>query len=211
MKTKICSKCKEEKNFTEFYVRKNRKSGYTSSCKKCKRKQGRIKYTAHPIESKIVGGDTKKCTMCQSIKPVHDFYERKDRRVGIASECKVCVVSRNIKYRNLKQKTDVHFRLRILLRDRFTKAIKNNSKTGSAVRDLGCSIEKLKLYLEKMFRPGMSWGNHGAGEDKWHIDHVKPLSIFDLTDRKQLLEACHYTNLQPLWQVENLKKGAYYR
>jgi hypothetical protein len=61
-------------------------------------------------------------------------------------------------------------------------ALKNNSKRGSAVKDLGCSIEELKIYLESKFLPGMSWDNWSP--DGWHIDHIKPLSKFDLTDRE---------------------------
>ena len=53
----------------------------------------------------------------------------------------------------------------------------------------------------------MSWNNHGFGNDKWHIDHIDPLDSFDLTDPMQLKEACHYTNLQPLWQPDNLHKS----
>jgi len=49
----------------------------------------------------------------------------------------------------------------------------------------------------------MLWSNYG----EWHIDHIKPLASFDLSDRKQLLEACHYTNLQPLWAQDNLSKS----
>ena len=51
----------------------------------------------------------------------------------------------------------------------------------------------------------MTWDNWTT--DGWHIDHIKPLSSFDLTDRKQLLEVCHYTNLQPLWAKDNLIKS----
>ena len=50
----------------------------------------------------------------------------------------------------------------------------------------------------------MSWDNYG----QWHIDHIKPLAEFDLTNRPQFLAACHYTNLQPLWASANHKKGA---
>ncbi len=99
-----------------------------------------------------------------------------------------------------------YYKLKKRLRDRFRKALKNNYKSGSAVKDLGCSIEQFKIYLESKFQPGMIWDNYG----EWHIDHIKPISKFDLTDRNQLLITCNYTNLQPLWAKDNRIKVAKY-
>lgn len=70
---------------------------------------------------------------------------------------------------------------------------------------MGCSTETLKLHLEKQFKPGMTWGNHGV--KGWHIDHIKPCASFDLTKPDDQLKCFHYTNLQPLWWHENLSKG----
>lgn len=97
-------------------------------------------------------------------------------------------------------------KLAVRLRARLYIAIKGNFKAGSAVRDLGCTIAQLKVYLEERFSPDMTWDNWA--HDGWHIDHVIPLAAFDLTDREQFLQACHYTNLQPLWAADNLSKGA---
>ena len=105
-------------------------------------------------------------------------------------------------------KKDVNFKIIKVLRSRLSKAIKNHQKNGSAVNDLGCSIIEFKNYLESKFSPGMSWDNYGLYG--WHIDHIKPLSAFNLSDRKQILEACHYTNLQPLWAKDNLSKSDNY-
>ena len=98
------------------------------------------------------------------------------------------------------------------LRSRLYVSIKNSYKIGSAVKDINCSIDELKQYLEEQFYPclktgeQMTWDNWTR--DGWHIDHIKPLSSFDLTNREQFLQACHYTNLQPLWYYENYKKGS---
>ena len=99
---------------------------------------------------------------------------------------------------------DPHYKLRVTLRNRLNNALKGNYKTGSAVRDLGCTVDELKVYLEKQFKPGMGWHNHGKKETDWQIDHVRPLGEFLLTDPKQYKAACHYTNLRPLWRSENL-------
>jgi len=73
------------------------------------------------------------------------------------------------------------------------------------VRDLGCTIDELRTHLETRFSDGMSWNNWTL--DGWHIDHIIPLAFFDLTDPEQVKIACHYTNLQPLWAEENLRKS----
>ena len=77
-----------------------------------------------------------------------------------------------------RYKNNVNFKLSHILRTRLTAAIKNNNKSGSAVRDLGCSIGELKEYLELKFVHGMTWNNHSR--DGWHIDLIKPLSSFSL-------------------------------
>lgn len=106
-----------------------------------------------------------------------------------------------IKKRSIK---DINFRLGRNLRSRLYQAIKNGKKSGSAEKDLGCTIDFLKAYLESLFYSGMSWDNYGY----WHIDHIIPLSKFDLSNKEELQKACHYTNLQPLWSRDNLAKGA---
>jgi len=74
-------------------------------------------------------------------------------------------------------------------------------KSIKSIQYFGCTVQELKLHLEKLFKPGMSWDNHG----KWHIDHIKPISSFT---EETIMQANHYSNLQPLWAAENLSKGA---
>ena len=114
------------------------------------------------------------------------------------------VLPRIRRWKKQKRSEDINFRLRDILRCRVYKYISGESKSLSAVKNLGCSIEFLRSYLENKFDENMTWDNYGS---YWHIDHIKPLSAFDLTDDRQFLEACHYTNLQPLEARENIRKG----
>jgi len=114
----------------------------------------------------------------------------------------------SIAYQLKRLQVDVQYRVLRRLRSRLNHALKGNWKSGSAIKDLGCTVDQLKLHLESKFQPGMSWDNYG--KSGWHIDHIKPLSSFNLQDRVQLQQAVHYTNLQPLWASDNLKKGAKY-
>lgn len=90
-------------------------------------------------------------------------------------------------------------RLRDMLR---AQSVEKNTKT---IESIGCSLEFLKFHLESQFQEGMSWESHGV--KGWHIDHIKPVSSFDLSDPKQLKKCNHYTNLQPLWAKENIIKS----
>lgn len=100
----------------------------------------------------------------------------------------------------------INLRLGNNLRNRLNMAIKSKVRVGSAVRDLGCSIAEFRSHIAKQFTKGMTWSNHG----EWHLDHKRPLASFDLANRAQLLQACHYTNYQPLWAKDNLAKGSSY-
>ena len=96
----------------------------------------------------------------------------------------------------------IQARLGSNLRSRLSHAVQHGYRGSSAVRDLGCTLDEFITYIARLFQPEMSWNNYGA----WHLDHIKPLAIFDLTIREQVLEACHYTNLRPLWALENLSR-----
>lgn len=100
-------------------------------------------------------------------------------------------------------KDNLEYKLPKNIRTRLYLAIKREYKKGSAVQDLGCSIPDFKCYMETRFQDGMSWDNYGV----WHIDHIQPLASFNLLDKEQFAKAVHYTNLQPLWGRDNLRKG----
>lgn len=104
------------------------------------------------------------------------------------------------------RKKNITARLAHCLRSRLYKFLKGKQKSGSHIKDLGCTLNELKTHLERQFTDGMDWSNYGSGEGKWNIDHKVPLSILDLTDPEQLKIACNYMNLQPLWHVDNMKK-----
>ena len=106
------------------------------------------------------------------------------------------------------RKITLDARMENLLRARLNRAIKDNFKAGSAVEDLGCTIDQFcNIYIAWLFKPGMTWDNWGLAGEVWHLDHRRPLSTFDLSNREQFQQAVHYTNYQPLWGSENISKG----
>ena len=112
-------------------------------------------------------------------------------------------------YVNQKYNTDINFKIGINLFNRIKQAIKGYNKGSKrTISLLGCSIVEFRDYFEKKFKPGMSWNNHGI--KGWHIDHIKPIASFDLSKETEQVKCFHYTNLQPLWAEENLKKSDNY-
>ena len=71
---------------------------------------------------------------------------------------------------------------------------------------VGCNSKELKEHLESQFIEGMNWNNYG----EWHVDHIKPCAAFDLSDPIQQKECFNYTNLQPLWAKDNIRKSDKY-
>ena len=106
-------------------------------------------------------------------------------------------------YRANKAKNDPIFKLIQNQRRRIRHALKEIKKTKSTLKLLGCSATELWNHLEKQFKPKMTRKNYG----KWHVDHIRPCASFDLTNPKQQQICFHYTNLQPLWAIDNIKKG----
>jgi IS30 family transposase len=129
----------------------------------------------------------------KNAKKVQHRYQKNKRRL----------IKRITERTTYRRRHNIQCRLACNLRSRMYQAVRRGTKSGSAVRDLGCTIAELKTWIESNFVDGMSWDNWG----EWHIDHVRPLASFDLTDRIQFLQACHFTNLQPLWAKDNLRKN----
>jgi len=208
--TKICYTCKQEKSIAEFHKDRYKPDGLTPSCAFCRGSKKMIG------ESRVVNG-IKKCSRCQVHKPVEEFYKDSSRYEGLSYYCKSCKGIRNKKY--VKKNTekirsyfrdytktrkvrDVNFKLAINLRARVNTAIRDNIKAGHTLELLGCTIDELKRHLESKFSTDMSWDNYG----QWHVDHIVPCSAFDLSDPVEQKQCFHYTNLQPLWAEDNMKK-----
>lgn len=161
-----------------------------------------------------IDNNGRQCRLCTEYKTWDNFYKESTRPRGHQAFCKACdkvhKTPKRIKRAKVRTKEDMGFLMRERLRSRLreaAKASKTYKKAGSFTESLGCSNQQLREHLESLFLPGMSWDNYGFGHDKWNIDHIRPLSSFDLTDPEQYKLAAHYTNTQPMWQPDNFRKG----
>jgi hypothetical protein len=128
-----------------------------------------------------------------------EFYKKKHREYSKMNRETVN------KYVRDKYANDLQFKMKCILRARLLVALKGKQKSDRTLNLIGCSIPELKVHIEKQFKKGMTWENWVY--KGWHIDHKKPISKFNLIDKEEIKRACHYTNLQPMWSLDNHRKG----
>ena len=211
METKKCKLCEENKSLNEFY---SHKGYYKSRCKKCENIDPKTKEKAKRWREKnkeIINAKNReryhKDIEASRAKCRERYYKdieasrAKSRKRDYKTE-KRKLYDRE-KYHRMKN--NIEYRIRRTLRKRILKAVKSKFKKTSSIELLGCSVDECRTYIESKFQEGMTWENHGV--KGWHIDHIIPCSAFDLTKEEEQKKCFHYTNLQPLWWEDNLKKG----
>jgi hypothetical protein len=110
------------------------------------------------------------------------------------------------RYVRTRAKTDPYFRLKRNLRSRMNAALRGKAGSASTENLLGAPFYKVREHIASLFKEGMTWENYA--HNTWHVDHKLPVVSFDLNDLSQQKKCFHYTNLQPLWAMDNLMKGA---
>lgn len=132
--------------------------------------------------------------------------ERKERRRQYRKQDHIKKSSNEyIKYR---LKTDSHLRIRFNVSSIMRSRLRSKNSVG-IFRHIGYTVQELRNHLESKFTDGMTWDNYGK---VWHIDHIKPDCLFKYTsvNDKEFKEAWALNNLQPLFAIDNLKKGKKY-
>lgn len=192
-----CSKCGVYKTIENFYK-------HSRICTECRNNKRREKYAENPQMYK----DHRRKYYINNKEKV--IEREKNYRKNNPDKVKETQKNYNLRNPGRKKKrrdNDLDFRLRENLRTRVHHAIRGITKKSDKTMNLiGCEIEFLKTHLEGLFQEGMCWDNYG----KWHIDHKKPCSLFDLTIESEQKECFNYTNLQPLWAKDNLRKNNKY-
>ena len=201
---KRCKGCGDIKPINQFHKHPQMNDGHLNFCKICFNSKLKRYAAANPEKVK-----QQKREINKRYNDIHREQKNAHNKVYAEALRKTKEFKRkhsrsNTNYDLKRKRVDVCYKLKLALRTRISNIIRGK-KVGSAVNDLGCSIEYFKSYIESQFRDGMSWENYGR--HGWHIDHIKPLSMFELTDPEDFREACHYTNLQPLWWYDNLSKS----
>jgi hypothetical protein len=210
---KICKKCNIKKSISYFYTGR-------SVCAECFKEKARYK----SLNKYNSLSDIEKKQLNIKLHIIHknkinnlSEEAKEEYRNKKNNECKHFRLNLSIEQKNNinnnrknRYNTDINFKLGCILRSRLNNAVKNIWKSGSAVSDLGCSIEEFITYIEKQFEPWMTWENHGkydANKLTWQLDHINALANFNLSYREEFLKVAHYSNYKPLLALDNIKKS----
>jgi hypothetical protein len=231
MNTKTCSCCGTEKPLGEFHRRYNRPGGFISHCKSCSRKKAagwakanpeRVK--AHALKSRKRNAEKNSIRAAERYRANPEkSKERAARWVKVNPEKRAAYTEANREkfrayhvvhnqerreerneYAAERRRADPAYAMVIRLRARVHQVLRGRQKAASTMELLGCTRAEFLAHIESRFQPGMTWENRSL----WHIDHILPCASFDLLDTEQQRICFHYTNLQPLWANDNLKKSA---
>ena len=227
--TKVCIKCKKIKDLNEFPRDSHSKDGTRNDCKicncasSCARQKKNIKQVL--IKNKLWKQNNPEHykRWLDSYAPIREAKKR--IRYSSDEKYRQRIIKNGKKYRNnpknktvilatqrklrRKYQKDPQWRAVMNLRRRMSFVLAGKRKAAHSIQLLGCTRDELRAHLERQFTAGMTWDNYGV--KGWHIDHRKPCAVFDLTNPKHQRECFHYTNLQPLWAVDNLSKGDTYK
>tara|TARA_R110002167_G_scaffold276508_1_gene482469 strand:+ start:293 stop:1003 length:711 start_codon:yes stop_codon:yes gene_type:complete len=224
---KKCTKCKVEKELTEFYKHNSNKDGFNNQCKSCIKEYDK-KYKKATQEQRKEWRQANKEKINEKRKEYYQANKEKEKEYYQANKEKIKEQRKEYRKANKEQSKkyykankeyykeyckeyqkerrakDPLFKMTGNLRNRTSVAFRNKGYTKNTKTQemLGVDWEVCKAHIERQFTKGMSWENQGD----WHIDHIIPLS--SANTEQELKKLCHYSNLQPLWAVDNIIKSA---
>ena len=202
---KKCTTCNIEKELTEFNKHKKTKDGLRGNCKSCQKDYHKKYRKANEKQIK----EYNKKWYHANREHHKEYYKANEEKIKEYKKEHKKANKEHYKeyhkeYKKERRKVDPLFKMKDNLRNRTFKAFKNKGycKTSKTQEMLGVNWKICKAHIERQFEKGMNWDNQGG----WHIDHIIPLA--SAKTEKELIKLCHYSNLQPLWAVDNIIKSA---
>lgn len=203
---KVCTKCYFSKPIELFSKDKYSSNGKKSSCKECDRRRSALykQNNKHKCEkySKEYRIKNKEVIKTRAINSYYKNQKRYLHNKKIYDELNRKKINIYVKTR---RKNDLLFKLSSQLRTRLYRALSAKSwKQNTHFSEyIGCTLEQLKQYIQSQFTGGMTWDNYSI--KGWTIDHIIPLSL--AKTEEQMIQLCHYSNLQPMWHSDNRQKS----
>jgi hypothetical protein len=185
---KRCTKCSNIKPFGSFVPQKAGYMGIKAQCRECDTEYDKQFQSKNNTRAERDKTDKAKQYRKKYVAENLDWWRKYERE-----------------YRYNRRREDMFFKIKGNLSGRLSDLINKRNLSTNTLELIGCDRETFLSHIQKQFTEGMAWENYGL--KGWHVDHIIPLSLFDLTIEDEVKKACHYTNLQPLWWQDNLEKG----
>lgn len=220
MQTKTCTKCNVQKPITEFGNDKSKSDGKQPSCKNCKSQTDKAYKSTN--RDKVKENDKRYYEQnSEAIKArVKQWYQankehhlarsklwRKNNYDKWVSGKKRWLEANKDKmkkyindYIKEKYQNDMQYRIKSICASRIRSLVRNDASTFDLI---GCNYDFFHDWIEYQFDENMTWENIGQ---YWHFDHVVPCSSYDLSNKDELEECFHWSNMRPLEAQQNLKK-----
>lgn len=219
---KHCKKCNQTKDISEFSFRKETNS-YRGVCKQCKNQRHRELYPTNYKEKKLQYYQENKEELLsknkerrrnnpEQYKERDRLYNEKNREKRLAYDRAYYQANKEKRkaysaaYNKKRRAEDPVYKMIWNTRRRINLGLKGECKSAPTEELIGCSFEEYRSHIESQWEEGMNWDNYGL--HGWHIDHIIPISSFDLSDPEEQKKAFGYKNTQPMWAKDNLSKGA---
>lgn len=197
---KKCNVCDLTKELTEFNKASTYKDKiyYRGECRTCN-----LKMQSSNQAAQIKYRNSEKGKKAKSDYKKTDKYKEYQREMDKIRAQTPERKARIYEWTKMKLETDPLFRLKFNMRNRVRGAFKAKKwhKNSSISKHIGCTLNELKNHIQIRFTEGMTWENYG----EWELDHIIPISSAKTVD--EMYKLCHYTNLQPLWRLDNIKKS----
>lgn len=175
----------------------------------------------HYQQGEIMGKD---CSIAEcGWNPLQEYNYNRNSWDKLRTTCKKCVAQQRVQYKDVRQayyrSLGAHHKLRNNISARIKASLEKSEvkKDLEMVHYLGCSIQEFKQHIESKFTEGMTWEKYGSFTDAngiqsigFHIDHIIPCKAFDFQNPQEILLCFHWRNCQPMWGIENMRKGARY-
>ena len=181
---KVCTRCKQEKEISDFHKQKNGKYGVAGRCKSCKCELTSIWQKSNKEKKIIYNHEYNKNNKIEIKKRKRDYRQNNKEYIK----------------ESINKNPLMRFKRNLRSNIRMSIKGKGYTKKSKTFDILGVDFETFKKHIERQFKKGMGWSNHG----EWHLDHIIPIALAET--EKEAIKLNHYTNFQPLWAKENLEK-----
>ncbi len=192
---KFCNECRVIKPIDEFYTR-GQANGRSAYCKCCVKERNKKIRENNPDKVAAYNKEYQKENRQKISAQISNYYQQNKTQINAWKR----------EWLKERAKTNPLLNLQASLRFSVRRALRGFKKGETTEKILGCTFDEARAHIESQFTEGMTWESYGL--HGWHIDHKIPLASAKTIEEAKAL--CHYSNLQPLWAIDNLKKGAKY-